>query len=496
MAEEQRFASRLFTGARWWRDGEVCNLLIDAGGRVRYRGPDRLSADLQTDLQGAWLMPSFVDCHCHILSTGLDLQKLDLTGCVSREEVLQRVRGRAAAEPDGAWVLAVQYDQTRFHDGRHISADELETATLGHPAILRHTSGHACIANRTALSLRSGDRDDVGIVRDDKGTPTGVLLEGAMQIVYKLLPQPTRGQMSDAILAAAQEMNALGVTSAADMGSVYSLDDQLWAYQDAINRGAKLRIRLYPNWSQVIKGNIEFAAQTPMLRVNGVKLYADGAIGAATAATYQEYTVGGTGQLIYPAEEMERRVSIADERGFSIAIHTIGDRSTDVVLDALSKTKEPSRHRIEHAMMLSDEQVERISRLGVGVSMQPEFLLRFIHAYKRQIGEERAGRLKRFRTLLDSGVKIGFSSDRPIVPGNPWDGIRAAMEHPSEAITYEEAISCYTNYAAALDGDQDCGSLDENQIADFQVYSEDPRNCSSPRPTAVYVGGDLWSSVN
>ncbi|MBA3725785.1 MAG: amidohydrolase [Armatimonadetes bacterium] len=485
--------SHLFTSARWWRDGSSCNLHVSTDGKVTYRGPDEPFADDETDLQGAFILPGFVDCHCHILATGLDLQKLDLTGCASREGVLDRVRERAAVTLEYGWLLAVQYDQTRFEDGRHLTADELETATNGLPAILRHTSGHACIANRTAVDLADTSDEKSGeIVRDEAGIPTGVLLEKAMQAVYRLLPKPTRQEMSDAILAAAQRMSGMGITSAADMGSTHDLEDQIWAYRNAAERGARLRMRLYPNWSQVFKSKIDLAEllpPSPMLRIGGVKLYADGAIGAATAATYEEFTVGGTGQLMYPAEELQRRVSIADEAGYSIAIHSIGDRSTDVVLDALASTRDPSRHRIEHAMILSDAQIARIVALGVCVSMQPEFLLRFDHAYKRQLGDERASRLKRVRSLLDAGVALGFSSDTPIVPGNPWDGIRMATEHPTEAIAYDEAVDLYTRGAAALDDDEDFGRLDLMQFADFQVYAENPREQPSPGPRLVAFEG-------
>src|SRR5438034_4399926 len=110
--------SQLFTNARWWRDGQLCNLRV-ANGRVTYRGPEEPFSDDETDLDGAWLMPGFVDCHCHILPTGLDLQKLNLRGCETREDVLGALR---TAERNGEWLLAVQYDQTVFPDSRHLTA--------------------------------------------------------------------------------------------------------------------------------------------------------------------------------------------------------------------------------------------------------------------------------------------------------------------------------------------------------------------------------------
>jgi predicted amidohydrolase YtcJ len=323
--------------------------------------------------------------------------------------------------------------------------------------------------------------------------PTGVLLENAMNIVYRLLPSPTREEMSDAILAACSLMNGFGIASAADMGSSHDLEDQLWAYQNAIERGAKMRIRLYPNWSQVMKNldalSVLSDRSDRSVRVAGVKLYADGAIGAATAAIHGEYVNGGSGQLIYPPEELQRRVKLADEKGFSIAIHTIGDRSTDVVLDALAMTSDPSMHRIEHAMILSDEQIARIRTMRVSVTMQPEFRLRFLHAYKRQLGDERASKLKRMRSLINAGVPLGLSSDMPIVPGNPWDGIRMATEHPTEAISYEEAVDAYTRNAALLSGDKSFGRLDLMQFADFQVYADDPRKGGTPTPQLLAVEG-------
>lgn len=484
--------SHLFTNARWWRNGELCNLRVSDEGKVTYRGPDEPLADDETDLEGAWLMPAFVDCHCHILAAGLDLRKLDLTGCESRDEVLRRVRERANAAPDNEWVLAVQYDQTKFEDGAHITAKNLEPATLGRPCILRHTSGHACVVNETVLAMAEW-RDAPGgeIVRDENGSPTGVLLENAMQIAYKLLPKPTREEMADAIFEACGRMNAFGITSAADMGSTWDFEDQVWAYREALARGAKMRIRLYPNWSQILRQKPEIPVPSELLRVAGVKLYADGAIGARTAAIHGEYVGGGSGQLIYSPEELQKRIAIADENGYSIAVHSIGDRSTDVVLDALEKTRQPSQHRIEHVMMASDSQIRRIAQLGIGVSMQPEFRKRFIHAYKRQLGDERAATLKRARAMLDAGIRLGFSSDLPIVPGNPWDGIAMAVEHPTEPISYENAVDCYTRGAALLDGDNSFGRLDITQYADLQIYDNDPRNDFGVKPRAAAFAGKL-----
>lgn len=166
-------------------------------------------------------------------------------------------------------------------------------------------------------------------------------------------------------------------------------------------------------------------------------------------------------------------VQTAHGAGFRIAIHSIGDYATDLVMSALEATRDPARHRIEHAMLLSDAQIERLAKLGCHVSMQPEFLIRFAHAYKRQLGPERASRIKRMRSVVDAGIALSLSSDRPIVSGDPWVGVRCASDRPegfdpSENLTRNEALLGYTQRAAEANEDGDrMGSLNPGQLADW-----------------------------
>jgi predicted amidohydrolase YtcJ len=190
-------------------------------------------------------------------------------------------------------------------------------------------------------------------------------------------------------------------------------------------------------------------------------------------------------------------VHVADEAGHTIAAHAIGDRAVDCLMDAYEATGNASRHRIEHGMVLSDTQIERIARAGTTVVMQPEFLVRFAHTYAKQLGPTRAASLKRIRSLLDAEVPVGFSSDRPIVPGNPWTGIIGASQRPglfdpNENCTLEEAVDAYTSGAARANKDV-LGSLEPGRPADFQVYDEDPmqaaREGRAPVPSSVFLGG-------
>lgn len=494
--------SVLFTNFKWWKDGSTRNMRVADDGLVTYMGHDEPFADDEIDLEGGWLMPGFVDCHCHIMPSGFELMRLNLSRCETREEVLIASRDAAESLPEGAWLLAMHYDQNRFDNGRHITASEIDAFISDRPVILRHASGHACVVNSVAMKAagitESSDDPRGGELGRDNGLPNGVLLENAMELAYRVVPKPSKEEMADAIVAAAQSMSKFGITSAADMMTGHlGLDDEIWAYKTAAERGAPLRTRLYVQWSEVFKNKTTLAEIANALKpvpetlvgVRGVKLFADGAIGAGTAAMHEDYLTGGNGRFIYPPEELQRRVSIADDAGYSIAIHSIGDRCTDLVLDCYEKTKDPTKHRIEHVMVLSDAQIKRIKKVGCKVTLQPEFLNHFAPAYKKNLGEARFSKLKRTKSLDDAGVHIGFSSDRPIVPGNPWTGIHIAANRGDESITIDRGIELYTHCAAETnDAGAELGRLNIRQLADFQVYETDPREPDA-KLMGVWMGG-------
>lgn len=493
-------SSRAFVDGRWWQDGTPFSFLVE-NGRIVAHGVDPSFADEIVDLGGAWVMPGFIDCHMHVLPAGLQALQLDLSDASSREEVLLRIRERAADLAPTEWILAVQYDANRFDDGVDVNADELEAASDGRRTILRHASGHACVASRSALleaGIRSDTEDPRGgtIVRDQSGEPTGLLLENAMELVYRKAPDVPPDQWPKAIDAVSARLLSRGITCASDMMTGQrGLAAELAGYR---NSRSKLRIRFFVQWNRMFGKHAEPEVRLPndeRLRVVGIKLFADGAIGSGTAAIYGSYTTGGEGNLIYPPEEVKRRVLAADAAGYHIAIHSIGDRSTDVVLDAYEACADPSKHRLEHVMLLSDEQIQRIRRNSIRVTMQPEFLRVFGAAYRRRLGPDRAMNLKRIRSLHEVGVIVGLSSDNPIVPGDPWTGIRAAAMrpdgfHPAEAISLREAVSLYTHGAAAANFEEsEMGALAPGQLADFQLYGSDPIE-GEGKLIATFVGGE------
>lgn len=457
------------------------------------------------------VLPAFVDNHCHILPAGLHLTSLDLRGTTTHEEVMERVLARHQQYPDG-WILAVQYDQNRFAGGKHLTRADLDKVSATRPILLRHFNGHAGVANSAALAAAGVNRetpDPSGGTyrRGSDGEPDGVLLERALDLVMASSPAPDLDQMVEAILAAGRSMASYGIGTATDMMTGYvDLETELTAYRLASERGCPVRIRLFVQWRDLFgkramdAGRLRehMAAMDPArCRVEGAKIFADGAIASATAAIHGEYKTGGSGHLIYPPERLHEMVRMADEAGWRIAIHTIGDRSTDHVMDAYEQTQDPSRHRIEHAMILSDAQIERMARLGAHVSMQPEFLVQNGHAYRAQLADDVWPLLNRTRSMMDAGIHLSLSSDRPVVQGDPLVGVRAAVERPAgfdaaEGLSWDEAVRLYTPGGATGNGDDGQGKLEPGCQADFVEF--DKSIDAGGSCLAVWHDGELvWS---
>lgn len=496
---------------RWGFDGEKQTMEV-RNGRVLARysafGPSADSGDGVVDLGGKYLLPSFIDAHCHVLPIGLDLNKLHLGNASTHEEVLDLVRERHASHAEG-WLLAVHYNQTKYEGNRHLTRGDLDKISATRPILLEHVNGHATVANSAALAaagIAEDTPDPAGgsYGRDADGRLNGLCLEHAHEHVQRAAPMAPVEDMAKAIIEAGKRMSALGIACASDMMTGFlDLERELEAYTLAAQMGCPVQVRLYLQWRNVfgrravlperLKELIENANAQKTLRVSGIKIFSDGGISSATAAIYGRFlstdptvelskTDGREtdGRLIYSAEKLKRMVMTAHEAGYQVAVHAIGDYATDLVMDAVAATDEPSKHRIEHAMILSDDQIDRMRTIGCYCTFQPEFLMALGPAYRKQLGEERAAKLIRSRSAIDAGIKVSFNSDRPIVAGDPWDGILTASNRPSpfdsaENCTRQEAVMAYTAAGAEVNGDKgEMGTLAPGSMAHFQLYDSNP----------------------
>jgi predicted amidohydrolase YtcJ len=474
--------------AALWPDPTPVTIETDSKRIVRVSAAERVERQV---------LPAFVDNHMHIIPAGLDLLKPSLYGMTSRNEVFERLLAELPLVPQGGWLVAVQYDQNRFEDQSHITREELDKISAIVPIVLRHASNHASVSNTAALELAGVGPDKEnpkgGVYeRDEAGNLTGLALEAAHDEMMGALPAPTHEELISAILAAGESMRKMGIVCAADlMTGRFGLANELAAYRAAAEQGCAVRLRLYVQYGSIYGRHgmpaddfldWKQALDSDAVRISGVKLFADGAIGAQTAAIYGAYAGKAlfgekktSGICIYPPAELARRVQKAAGDGYQVAVHAIGDYAVDLVMDAMEEADFGVKHRIEHAMLLSNEQIERMQKLGIHCTMQPEFLSHFGAMYRKALGDKRGSSLKRFRSVAEAGIPLSLSSDRPIVTGNPALTFRNATDRPEgfsqdENLEPAEALRSMTQRAWQALGEDRRGAIAEGQTADFLVY--------------------------
>ncbi|MCU0478888.1 MAG: amidohydrolase family protein [Chloroflexi bacterium] len=369
-------------------------------------------------------------------------------------------------------------------------------ALLG--VLLAHVSGHAVAVNSLALALAGIDGATpsvpgrLEIERDAAGEPTGILRgPDAWDRMAAAMPALTTAEGVAALARATARLAADGVTSVADadVGSTAGVAAELAAWGEAIASGAMpLGVSLLPGLARIAAapddpvpsprdiGALLAEPARARARLTHVKLKADGALTTRTAWLREAYAdAPHAGGPVHEPAVLAERVRRAAAAGWGAATHAIGDAGIVAVLDAYAAAPAPAgiAHRVDHAMLLDEALVARLAASGATAVVQPEFLAWAGATYRARLGDERAGRLLPFAALLAAGVPMAFSSDRPVIPGAPLDGIRAAVRH-DHALSVAEAIHAWTAAAAAALGDDDAGCLTVGARTDLAILSGDP----------------------
>lgn len=455
-------------------------------------GPD----STVVDLRGRAVLPGFVEPHAHPYWEGF-AAGLGLVAGRDRRAALRAVPGLAEHLDPDAWLVA-RYDPTGWDRPDDPTRDDLDRAVPDRPVLLAHVSGHAVAANSLALALAGIDRTVVDVPgrlvpdHDPDGEPTGVVRgPEAWDRFAAAMPAPTAADGAAALARALARLVADGVTTVADadVGSTAGVAAELAAWGEALASGAMpLVVSLMPGLARLAPGPddpvptpADLGAPLPAAargraRLAHVKLKADGALTTRTAWLREPYAdAGHAGGPVHEPAALARRVARAAESGWAAAIHAIGDAAVAAVLDALEATPPPpgAVHRVEHAMLLDPALVGRLAGSGAAAVVQPEFLAWAGPTYRSRLGDERAGRLLPLAALLAAGVPTAFSSDRPVVPGAPLDGVRAALRH-DPGLSAAEALHAWTAAAAAVLGDHDAGRLVVGGRSDLVVVSGDP----------------------
>jgi predicted amidohydrolase YtcJ len=478
------------------------------------------------DLAGQIVLPGFTDCHTHFASYALRLRQINLTGLTSRAAVLGQVAARAAETAPGGWLEGGGWDRNLWLDPSFPTKDDLDGVASGHPVALSSKCGHALWVNSRALAMAgvtmdTPDPNGGEIERHPTtGEPTGILKERAIQLVRQVIPMPGTEEMEEAVAQAIPHLHRMGVAGIHDCEGATALS----AFQQLAARGElELRVLMH-----VPVGNLDAAIQLGLrtgfgdetLRIGSVKVFADGSLGARTAAMLEPYEddADNRGIMVLPEQELKAVVKRACEAGIAPAVHAIGDRATHAVAEAYEAhhqlwVERGLRPRMEHAQILTANDIERLGRLGVIASMQPIHCTADMDMVDLHWGARGVGAYA-FRSLLDAGAPLAFGSDCPVEDPSPLIGIHAAVTRrrpdgspgargwrPSQRITVAEAVRAYTRGAAYASGEEHLkGSISPGKLADLVVISEDifaldPTDLLQTEVVASIFGGRVvhWS---
>lgn len=472
-------------------------------------GPDALI----WNLGNAVVLPGFTDSHTHLVAYGLELSDADLRKARSISEIQDILRKQAQRSGAKEWVLGHGWDQEKLQERRYPNRFDLDAAVRDKPVCITRICEHVCVLNSAALRLANITATTTppigGVIDHDAttGEPTGVLQENAMDLALSLLPPREDHEVRKAISLAMQRAVTTGLTS---INCVIDHPQHVRVLQ-AMNRAGelKLRIRLLitDEWlDSATQMGISTGFGDETLRIQAVKIFTDGGLGARTAALDQPYSDAPetAGVLIHSQEKLNSKVEQAARQGLQVAIHAIGDRAIGMALTAIENANravphsDKLRHRIEHASLLNRALMNRIKRSKVIASVQPHFIVSDVWLPER-VGPERARLAYPFKSLMKSGVTVVGGSDCPIEPIDPLKGIHAAVASAprgyGELVNNQRAVEMYTKNAAFATHEEKLkGTIEEGKLADLVVLDRDPLQASPHqlsriRVLATIVGG-------
>lgn len=508
-------------------DGDIARftgMVIDDDGRIKQvleRGEERpTDLDFMHDGEGQFVIPGLIDSHLHVMGLGLGALTLDLSDTNSLEEALAKIAEYSAENDDRPWILGRGWNQEKWGLGRFPTAEELDSVVSDRPVYLHRVDGHAGWANSLAMEAAEIDADTAapsgGRIERLPGSraPSGVFVDAAEGLITKVIPAP-RASDRDLALALAQErLLSLGVTAVADMGT--TIED--WqAFRRAGDAG-RLNVRIMA-YGAGMEQTILIGGSGPSqwlyedrLRLNGVKLYLDGALGSRGAWLKQPYSddAGNRGLPFLTGSQLRNLMSRAAIDNFQAAVHAIGDAANSEVLDAiagLADTYEGDRRwRIEHAQVVDPAELSNFGQYGTIASFQPVHQTSDRTMAEARLGQGRLEGAYAWRSVAATGAKLTFGSDAPVESPDPFAGLAVAISRTDadgqpfggwrsqDSVSREAALAAFTaNGAYAGFAEGRFGRLIVGERADFVVIDRDPLLVS---PSALRATKVIQTWVN
>ncbi len=457
------------------------------------------------DANGKLVLPGFNDSHVHFLMGGFSLSNVDLRDAKSPEEMAKRLSDYAKKISKGQWILGGDWDHEQWPGAPLPTKEMIDAATPDNPVFVNRTDGHMALANSLAMKLSGMAKDAKEIpggeiVREKNGEPSGIFKDAAEDLIK--VPPHSFAENLHAARAATAHAAKLGVTSLTDM----SAGDDVGLYQYMLERG-ELKTRIYAirsivSWEVLHDAGVRAAFGNDMVRIGGLKGFADGSLGSTTAKFFESYSDTPNSRGLWfdqmlPEGIMLQRVLAADKANLQVMIHAIGDEANAKILDIFQAASEKNgerdrRFKIEHAQHLRTSDIARFGKQKVIASMQPYHAIDDGRWCEKRIGKERSKSTYAFRSLLDSGATLAFGTDWTVAPLNPMISIYAAVTRrtlddknpdgwiPEQKISVEEAVHAYTvgsayaEFAEKVKGTLTSGKLADIVMLDRNIFEIDP----------------------
>lgn len=457
------------------------------------------------NLEGRLVLPGFMDTHIHFHEWALKRSALQLEDVTSLDELLACVAREVSSRDPHQWIIGQGWNESEWQTGGIPTRQVLDRVAPDHPVLLWRCDLHLAVANSAALARASiraetPDPPQGRIERDIDGKPNGILRELAINLIRDTVDPPQAEQVAAAYKEATQALYRIGITGIHDTRLMDDADGgmALQTFQE-LDRSEQLGLRSWVTLpghrlDEIIRLGLRTGFGNDRLRLGHVKFFTDGGVGARTAWMIEPYLDAECGMPLMDMDDLARDVERADSAGLAVMVHAIGDRANREVINIFEELydREPKPgglkpfypHRIEHLQVIRPEDVGRLSRLPVALGVTPANLLLDINLIDRVLGEKGAWAYS-FRSLLDTGLPVMFSSDCPVCDPAPLLGIHAAVTrqrqdstpsggwYPQARVTVSEAVRAYTSVPAAVHGAHDLGSIALGNRADLAVFSRD-----------------------
>ncbi|MFE3869092.1 amidohydrolase [Flavobacterium sp. LS2P90] len=444
------------------------------------------------EAKGKFIYPGLIDAHCHFYSYGLSLQEVDLRGTKSMKEIIARIK-TFQKEKNPEFIVGNGWDQNDWDVNQYPTKADLDAEFPNIPVVLNRVDGHAIIVNSKALKLAGITKDTKAIggqIEIANGEPTGILVDNPMELVFKIIPKPTRKIQIAALLDAEKVMFDYGLTTVNDAG----LDPDIIHLMDSLQKAKLMKLNVYAmvtaNQKNIDLYQKKGIYKTDNLNVRSFKMYGDGALGSRGACMHKPYSdkPGQYGALLAPVTELKSVARQIATSNFQLNTHAIGDSANTVILkiygEVLAGTKD-RRWKIEHAQVLREQDFDYF-KFGIIPSVQPTHATSDMYWAGERLGKERLKNAYAYKKLLQKAGMVALGTDFPVEEVNPMLTFHAAFarkdskNYPNggfqmeNALTRAETLRGMTIWAAYSNFEEkEKGSLEVGKWADFVMYDQD-----------------------